>query len=140
MDIRALKQEESKLKRQLTASQGAIAALNGGAKTMALPGQASSPNGASGKKAMSPHPKARTFLHDASLRRRQSEDFMLSSWGERRKEARSLDLRHNSGRTQARADRQAMPCPALEFCISDAIFKAEKIMRKIDSLYPTSVS
>ena len=31
--IEALKQEESKLERQLTAVQGAIAALNGGAKT-----------------------------------------------------------------------------------------------------------
>jgi hypothetical protein len=30
------------------------------------------------------------------------------------------------------------PSPALESCIQDAISKAEKIMRKIDALYPTT--
>jgi hypothetical protein len=41
--IGALKQEEAKLERQLTAVQGAIAALNGRAKTMVSLGHASSP-------------------------------------------------------------------------------------------------
>jgi hypothetical protein len=54
MDIvGALKQEESKLQRQLTAVRSAIAALNGDAKTVASPSHASSPNGASGKRTMS---------------------------------------------------------------------------------------
>ena len=30
------------------------------------------------------------------------------------------------------------PCPALDFCISDAISKAETIMRKIDALHLTA--
>ena len=51
--IGALQREESKLQRQLTAIQGAIAALNGGARTLVSAGQASSPNGSSGKKTMS---------------------------------------------------------------------------------------
>ena len=41
--IGALKQEESKLERQLTAVQGAIAALNGRVKTAVSPGHGSSP-------------------------------------------------------------------------------------------------
>jgi hypothetical protein len=46
MDIvDALQREEAKLHRQLTAVQEAIAALNGGAKTLASPGHASNPNG-----------------------------------------------------------------------------------------------
>ena len=51
--IEALKQEESTLQRQLTAIQGAIAALNGGAKTVASPGHISTSNGTSGKRTMS---------------------------------------------------------------------------------------
>ena len=51
--IGALKQEESKLQRQLTAVQSAIAALNGGAKTAVSPGHTSSPNGTSAKRIMS---------------------------------------------------------------------------------------
>jgi hypothetical protein len=48
--IGALQQEESKLQRQLTAVQGAIAAFNGGARTAVSPGHASSPNGTRGKR------------------------------------------------------------------------------------------
>jgi hypothetical protein len=51
--IAALHQEESKLKRQLTAVQGAITALNGAAKTAASLRGASSLNGASTKRTMS---------------------------------------------------------------------------------------
>ena len=57
--IEALQQEESKLQRQLTAVQGAIAALNGGGKTAILPGHTSSSNGASGKRTMSAAARAR---------------------------------------------------------------------------------
>ena len=46
--IGALQQEESKLQRRLTAVQGAIAALNGGAQTLVSPGHSSGPNGAGG--------------------------------------------------------------------------------------------
>jgi len=49
--IGALRQEESKLRRQLTAVQGAIAALNGG-KTVASRRNVS-PNGTDGKRTMS---------------------------------------------------------------------------------------
>jgi hypothetical protein len=50
--IGALRQEESKLQRQLTAVKSAIAALNG--STVAVsPGHTSSPNGASAKRTMS---------------------------------------------------------------------------------------
>ena len=51
--IEALKQEESKLHRQLTAVKSAIAALNGDAKTVVLPVHITSPNGASAKRTMS---------------------------------------------------------------------------------------
>jgi hypothetical protein len=47
--VKALQQEEVKLQRQLTAVQGAIAALNGG-KTTVSPRHAGSPNGTSGKR------------------------------------------------------------------------------------------
>jgi hypothetical protein len=54
MDIvGALKQEEAKLQRQLTAVHGAIAALNGGSTVAVSPGHTSSPNGASAKRTMS---------------------------------------------------------------------------------------
>jgi hypothetical protein len=54
MDIvGALRQEESKLRRQLTAVQGAIAALNGASKTVASRRNVSSPNGIHGKRTMS---------------------------------------------------------------------------------------
>jgi hypothetical protein len=60
MDIvSALKQEESKLQRQLTAVKGAIAALNGGAKTVLSPGHTSTTNGASSKRTMSTALRAR---------------------------------------------------------------------------------
>jgi hypothetical protein len=55
----ALKQEEAKLQRQLTAVQGAIAALNGGGKTAISLGHTGSPNGASGKRTMSASVRAR---------------------------------------------------------------------------------
>jgi hypothetical protein len=51
--IAALHQEESKLQRQLTALQGAITALNGGAKAPTSLSRASSPNGVSSKRTMS---------------------------------------------------------------------------------------
>jgi len=57
--IGALQQEESKLQRQLTAVQGAIAAFNGGARTAVSPGHASSPNGTRGKRTMSAAVRAR---------------------------------------------------------------------------------
>ncbi len=50
--IGALRQEESKLQRQLTAVQGAIAALNGG-NPVASRRNVSSPNGTHGKRTMS---------------------------------------------------------------------------------------
>ena len=55
--IGALRQEESKLRRQLTAVQGAIAALNGG-KTVASRRNAS-PNVTDGKRTMSAAVRAR---------------------------------------------------------------------------------
>ena len=51
--IGALKQEESKLQRQLTAVRGAIVALNGGSKPLASPSHTSGSNGSSGKRTMS---------------------------------------------------------------------------------------
>jgi hypothetical protein len=57
--IEALKQEESKLQRHLTAVQGAIAALNGSATTAVSLGPTSSPNGKSGKRTMSAAVRAR---------------------------------------------------------------------------------
>lgn len=57
--IGALKQEESKLQRQLTAVRGAIVALNGGSKPLVSPGHTSSPNGSSGNRTMSPAVRAR---------------------------------------------------------------------------------
>lgn len=51
--IGALRQEESKLRRQLTAVQGAIAALNGSTKTVASRRSVSSPNDTHGKRTMS---------------------------------------------------------------------------------------
>ena len=57
--IGALKQEESHLQRQLTAVQGAIAALNGGAKIATSPAHTSSQNGASAKRTMPAAVRAR---------------------------------------------------------------------------------
>lgn len=51
--IGVLKQEESKLRRQLTAVQGAIAALNGSGKTVVSPRLASSANGKGDKRTLS---------------------------------------------------------------------------------------
>jgi hypothetical protein len=51
--IEALKEEESKLYRQLTAIHGAIAALNGGAKTAVSPSRTSGASGTNGKRVMS---------------------------------------------------------------------------------------
>jgi hypothetical protein len=56
--IGALKQEEAKLERQLTAVQGAIAALNGGAKTAVL-GHGGSPRGTRAKWTLSTAARAR---------------------------------------------------------------------------------
>ena len=49
----ALKQEESKLRRQLAAVQGAIAALKGGARTVFPLGHTSDPDGSGAKRTMS---------------------------------------------------------------------------------------
>jgi hypothetical protein len=57
--IAALKQEESKLHRQLNAVQGAIAALNGAAKPSATPRHKASLNGTNGKRTMSAAVRAR---------------------------------------------------------------------------------
>jgi len=57
--IEALQQEESKLQRRFTAIQNAIAALNGGPKTVASPGHIGSPNGTSGKRTMSAAARAK---------------------------------------------------------------------------------
>jgi hypothetical protein len=51
--IGALKQEESKLQRQLTAVESAIAALNGGSTAAVTPGHTRSLNGTSGKRTLS---------------------------------------------------------------------------------------
>ena len=51
--IGALKQEESKLQRHLTAVQGAISALNGGSKTAVSTGHASSSRDARAKRTLS---------------------------------------------------------------------------------------
>ena len=51
--IGALQKEESKLQRQLTAVQGAIAALNGDSTAAVSSGHTSGPNGTSGKRTMS---------------------------------------------------------------------------------------
>jgi hypothetical protein len=51
--VEALKQEESRLQRQLTAVQGAIAALNGRAQTAVSLGHASSPTGTISRRTMS---------------------------------------------------------------------------------------
>ena len=56
--IGALRQEESKLRRQLTPVQGAIAALNDG-NTVASGRNVSSPNGTRGKRTMSAAVRAR---------------------------------------------------------------------------------
>jgi hypothetical protein len=56
--VKALQQEEVKLRRQLTAVQGAIAALNGG-QTAVSPRHAGNPNGTSGKRTMSAAVRAR---------------------------------------------------------------------------------
>jgi hypothetical protein len=57
--IGALQQEETKLQRQLTAVQGAIAVLNGGPKTVPSPGHTGSSNGTRRKSAMSAAARAR---------------------------------------------------------------------------------
>jgi hypothetical protein len=60
MDIvEALHNEESKLRGQLAAIQGAIAALNGGATTPAALGHTSTANGASAKRTLSAAGRAR---------------------------------------------------------------------------------
>ena len=57
--IGVLRQEESKLRRQLTAVQGAIAALNGNTKAVTLPRNVGSLNGKRGKRTMSAAVRAR---------------------------------------------------------------------------------
>ena len=57
--IDALKQEESKLRRHLSAVQGAIAELNGGRGIAVSPVYKSSSNGASAKRTMSAAVRAR---------------------------------------------------------------------------------
>jgi hypothetical protein len=56
--VKALQQEEVKLRRQLTAVQGAIAVLNG-SRISVSPRHASSSNGTSGKRTMSAAVRAR---------------------------------------------------------------------------------
>ena len=51
--IGALREEESKLQQQLTAVQGAIAALNGREKSAASPSHTGSANGRGGKRKLS---------------------------------------------------------------------------------------
>ena len=55
----ALRNEESKLARQLMAVRGAIAALNGGSKTVVSLSSASSPNGSGRKRTMSAGARAK---------------------------------------------------------------------------------
>ena len=57
--IAALKQEESKLERQLTAVQGAIAALNGVTKTAVSLGHVSSPRSTNAKRTVSAAARAK---------------------------------------------------------------------------------
>jgi hypothetical protein len=57
--IGVLRQEESKLRRQLTAVQSAIAALNGTTKAVAARRNVSSANGTHGKRTMSAAVRAR---------------------------------------------------------------------------------
>jgi hypothetical protein len=57
--IGALKQEESKLERQLTAVQGAIAALNGGGNTLFSPGRIGSGKSTERKRTMSAAARAK---------------------------------------------------------------------------------
>ena len=57
--IEALQQEESKLQRQLTAVQGAIAALNGSAKTAVSLGHAISPRGTKARRTLSAAARAK---------------------------------------------------------------------------------
>jgi hypothetical protein len=57
--IEALKQEESRLKRQLTAVHGAIAALNGSAKTAVSLGHVSSPRATKARRTLSAAARAR---------------------------------------------------------------------------------
>ena len=57
--IQALKHEESKLERQLTAVQGAIAALNGTANTAVSLGHVSSPRGQKARRTLSAAARAK---------------------------------------------------------------------------------
>jgi hypothetical protein len=57
--VAALKQEESKLQRQLTAVRGAIVALNGAEKFVAPAGRSGNTNGTRPKRTMSAAVKAR---------------------------------------------------------------------------------
>jgi hypothetical protein len=57
--IEALKEEEAKLQRHLTALQVAIVALNGGAKPAVSQGHAGSPRGTKGKRILSTAARAK---------------------------------------------------------------------------------
>jgi hypothetical protein len=57
--LEALKQEESKLELQLTAVQGAIAALNGSAKTVVSLGHASNRRGTKARRTLSAAARAK---------------------------------------------------------------------------------
>jgi hypothetical protein len=60
MDIlEALHKEEAQLQQQLKRIQGAVAALNGGAKIGVSPSHTNSPNGVNGKRTMSAAVRAR---------------------------------------------------------------------------------
>jgi len=56
--VEALRSEEVKLQRQLTAVKNAIAALNGGSTAAVSPRHATSPNGAGGKRTLSAEGRA----------------------------------------------------------------------------------
>jgi hypothetical protein len=57
--IQALKREESKLERQLTAVQGAIAAFNGGGRNATSESSTAGSNGKTGRRTMSAAVRAR---------------------------------------------------------------------------------
>jgi len=65
--VQALQHEESKLQRKLAGVRGAIAALNGGAKTAVSSGGTSSSAGTNGKRTMSPAVRAK-LSRSAKLR------------------------------------------------------------------------
>ncbi len=66
-------------------------------------------------------------------RRRQGEDFLISSDHGRGPEENDPDLREHSRREEVGSTRRERPSPALDAAISDAIALAERIMQRIDN-------